>query len=319
MLLSKPKPKLMILDICGICNAQCPFCPRLHMPEDRAKGYMSEEIFEKSVAEAKRLKIKKIRLYATAEPTLHPNFDQYVFRLKEEGFHVSVSTNAYTMHKHFESLSRVDFLKYSLEGWDKESYEKYRYPLKYDRVKRNIIDFWEYVKDKEQRPQINSLFLVTTKAEVNKFYECWADYMDHINVAMLTNTVQFKDGAFVSAKNSGIEDEYFDSNHDSSQFCTYPFRVINVTFDGKLALCCEDFAAKMDIGNIQDGLDKWQNGEVMKKVRRQFLPFTEKKICQHCSVFAKPTKSAVDSIQEKVDQLPIKFKVKTDSVILLPK
>jgi len=314
LLVAKPSPSLMILDICGVCNAQCPFCPRVHMPEERAKGFMYEAIFEKAIAEAKKLNITNIRLYSTAEPTLHPDFDKYVFRLKDEGFHVSVSTNAFTMQKHFESLSQVDFLKYSLEGWDRESYEKFRYPLKYDRVRQNIIDFWDFIKEKQTRPVINSLFLVTRNANVEAFYECWSDYMDHINVALLASTVRYKDGIFISERNPLIKEEYFDSTYDSSRFCTYPFDVITVTFDGKLALCCEDFSAKMDIGNIMDGLDQWMNGEVMKSVRRQFYPFENKSVCHHCNVFSVPTSDAVISVQNKLDNLSARFRSKTDKL-----
>ena len=315
LLLMKSRPKMMILDVCGVCNAQCPFCPRVHMPEERSQGFMDEEVFEKSIAEAKKLDIKYIRLYSTAEPTLHPEFDKYVFRLKEEGFHVSVSTNAFTMQKHFESLSKVDVLKYSLEGWDKESYERFRYPLKYDRVRSNIIDFWNHIKDKKSRPIVNSLFLVTKGANVEEFYSCWADYMDHVNVGLLVNTVRYKNGTFVSDKNPMISEQYFESIYDGSKFCSYPFGVITVTFDGKLALCCEDYSAKMDIGNIQDGLEQWKNGAVMKSIRRQFYPFSQKTTCHQCNIFFYPSEQSVDSIRKRLDLLPSRFRNKTRGFI----
>ena len=72
------------------------------------------------------------------EPTLHPKFDEIVARLKREHFEVGVSTNAATLKQHMEALVELDTLQYSIEGWDAESYEKFRYPLKFERVRRNM-------------------------------------------------------------------------------------------------------------------------------------------------------------------------------------
>jgi len=139
----KPKPKEIIIDICAACNAACPFCPRLYMPEERSKGYMSLDLFKFILEEAKREGIKNIRLYSTAEPTLHPKFDEIIDLLKKDDFFVSVSTNASLLDKHLDALMKVDILQFSIEGWDKESYEKYRIPLKFDRVYANIKLFHE--------------------------------------------------------------------------------------------------------------------------------------------------------------------------------
>ena len=66
------RPRLAILDISAVCNAQCPFCPRVFMPEGRKKGFMTMELFEKCLTEIKGQGIRDVRLYATSEPTLHP-------------------------------------------------------------------------------------------------------------------------------------------------------------------------------------------------------------------------------------------------------
>src|SRR5690349_24530346 len=95
--IAAPKPSEMIIDLCATCNALCPHCPRISMPEERSKGVMAQHVLDRCLAEAKQHGIETIRLYSTAEPTLHPDFDEIVARMKREGFTVGVSTNASTL------------------------------------------------------------------------------------------------------------------------------------------------------------------------------------------------------------------------------
>ena len=68
----------IVVDISASCNARCPMCPRIYMPEERSKGFMSLELFEYSLSEAKKNGINLLRLYSTAEPTLHPDFEKII-------------------------------------------------------------------------------------------------------------------------------------------------------------------------------------------------------------------------------------------------
>ena len=166
----KPKPREIIVDICAACNASCPFCPRIYMPEERSKGYMDMDLFRFILAEAKREGIKNIRLYSTAEPTLHPKFDEIIELLKRDNFFVSVSTNASMLDRHTDTLMKVDILQYSIEGWDKESYEKYRVPLKFDKVYNNIKDFHAEKLKRETPPQDLNKSSANKKNRPEKIY-----------------------------------------------------------------------------------------------------------------------------------------------------
>ena len=296
--------EVMILDVCGACNAQCPFCPRIYMPEARAKGFMSDEVFETALSEAKNFGIKDIRLYATAEPTLHPKIDTFIDRLKSEDFHVTVSTNASTLHKHFTSLQHVDMLQYSIEGWNRESYERYRFPLKFDTVLSNISGFWTNMAALTKRPRIRCNFLVTKNVDFYSYFSCWADYVDEINVSPLMNTTRFKDGRFISEVNPVISDEYFDYDIDLSKKCSYPFNTVSVTFDGKLALCCNDFSAELELGTIKDGIKNWQKNKILDAVRKQFNSSSNKHICRDCNFFCVPKAHVNNYITEMVRSLP---------------
>lgn len=305
-----PRSTFAILDICGVCNAQCPFCPRAYMPEERAKGFMSDEVFSKCLEEIQKQQIKRVSLYATAEPTLHPKFDEFVFRLKAAGLYVIVSTNAFTLQNHFESLSTVDHLQYSIEGWDKESYEKYRFPLKFDRVVENVRGFHEYVKNKERRPFVGCNLLLTRSVNLDLFLSTWGEYVDEIGVHFLMGTTRYEEGRFITEKVAEIGDDYFEHEDRGGAVCNYPFDTVSISFDGKIALCCEDFSAEMPLGNIHDGIKVVFSSPILKQIRADFLK-GRPPVCAGCSFFYTPLASDITAVQEKVSNLnhPLKHKL----------
>jgi MoaA/NifB/PqqE/SkfB family radical SAM enzyme len=301
--LSPLHPRQMIIDLAATCNALCPFCPRIYMPPERSKGTMARHVFETCVAEARKHDVRDIRLYSTAEPTLHPDFDEHVATLKREGFVVSVSTNAATLSYHLESLASIDTLQYSIEGWDRESYEKFRYPLKFDRVKRNIVAFWEHAQKVKTRPLITSNLLLTKSTDIEAYVECWGPYVDRITVGFLMGTTRLKDGVFISELNEEIRDDYFAHEVDTTGICGYPFDVLTIAYDGKIALCCEDFAAELPLGRIEEGLEGVFQSPALKRVRRQFYAGSLD-VCSGCNFFRHPRRSDIEAAKARIAALP---------------
>jgi len=309
----KPKPKEIIIDICAACNAACPFCPRLYMPEERSKGYMSLDLFRFILEEAKREGIKNIRLYSTAEPTLHPQFDEIIDLLKKDNFFVSVSTNASLLDKHIDALMKVDILQFSIEGWDKKSYEKYRIPLKFDRVYANIKLFHKEKLKVKNSPKILTNLLLAKDTNLEKYMELWGDLIDNIQIHFMLEATTYENEKFVSKRNQKLDDEYYNFESVKENFiCGYPFNILTIAFDGKIALCCNDFSASMNIGNIKDGIMNVFNSQVLKMIRDEFYKQNLDK-CKDCSFFTKPYKDDVQNLKKEIDALDEKYKNKIDT------
>ena len=309
----KPKPKEIIIDICAACNAACPFCPRLYMPEERSKGYMSLDLFKFILEEAKREGIKNIRLYSTAEPTLHPKFDEIIDLLKKDNFFVSVSTNASLLDKHLDALMKVDILQFSIEGWDKESYEKYRIPLKFDRVYANIQLFHEEKLKASNAPKVSTNLLLTKDTNLKKYMELWGELIDNIQIHFMLEATTYENGKFVSKRNQKLNDEYYNFESVKEDFiCGYPFNILTIAFDGKIALCCNDFSASMNIGNIKDGITNIFKSQVLKSIRNEFYQQDLDK-CKDCSFFTRPYKDDVYALKKEIDTLDEKYKNKIDT------
>lgn len=292
----------IIIDISASCNAQCPFCPRMFMPKERSKGFMSLELFEQILNDAKEYGIYKLRLYSTAEPTMHPKFDQIVNIAKEKGFEISLSTNASLLDKHMDSLMKIDFLQYSIEGWDEDSYEKYRYPLKFNKTYENVKQFHEYALVKGKIPKISINLLITKKTDIKKYIQLWGNFVHGINIHFMYNPVKYENDRFVSMDISVGEDYYILDKQTKNFYCNYPFNIITVSFDGKLALCCDDFVAELGLGNIQDGIKNYLKSNKLNQVKKQFYS-QSLDICKDCSRFSVPRREDVLSIKGLIREL----------------
>lgn len=307
--LAAPRPSEMIIDLAATCNAMCPHCPRISMPEERSKGVMAAHVLDQCLAEAKQHGIRVLRLYSTAEPTLHPDFDDIVARMKREGFTVGVSTNASTLKLRQEGLAIVDTLQYSIEGWDRASYEKFRYPLKYDKVRGNIAAFWDFVQGKKTRPLITCNLLLTRSTDIEAFVACWGPFVDKITVGFLMGTTIWKDGRFVNEENPELAGDYYAHTVSEDGVCGYPFDVVTVAYDGKLALCCEDFTAELPLGTIDEGVAQVSDKAAMQSIRRQFYS-GNLDVCRGCNFFRHPYEADIAAVKARIEALPAEIKRK---------
>ena len=220
-----------------------------------------------------------------------------------------MSTNAATLKQHMEGLVELDTLQYSIEGWDPASYEKFRYPLKFDRVHRNIVAFWEFAHQRPRRPEITCNLLLTRSTDIEAFVACWGPYVDRITVGFLMGTTVYKDGAFVNQENTEIGDDYFSHDVTEEGICGYPFEVVTVAYDGKIALCCEDFTAELPLGSITDGLAKVGQNTTLHDVRKQFYS-GRLDVCRGCNFFRKPHRADVEAARSRINALPDEIKRK---------
>lgn len=127
------------------CNLKCSFCNR----EEVVAGYgklqhISLENWEKILNKLKDEPIKNIKLTGLGEPFLHPKFNQICEMVKVffPNAKLIVATNCqYTINDNFKkSLRYIDMMYLSIDGF-KESYERDRYPAKWEKLIKFLFDF----------------------------------------------------------------------------------------------------------------------------------------------------------------------------------
>ena len=292
------KPSSIRIDITAVCNAKCPFCPRIYMPEDRKKGFMEFEYYKDLLQQAKRIGVEKLKLYITSEPTLHPDFERMVDLGKTMGFQIYISTNAMTLHKHIDTFHKIDVVQFSIEGWDKESYEKYRIPLKFDQVYANM----EYYAEKSSDTgQLTSIHLpMTRQTNLEEFMLLWGQFVNQVSIDFMQPANIYSQGAMESGFSDVLTDDYYDFQlQDDSYVCFDPFEEITIGYDGKIHLCCLDFSGKYELGHADDGIGEVHMNDAIKKVRKQFYS-QNMDTCSNCSLFYKPTSRSIEEVAGQI-------------------
>ncbi len=123
-----PDERLRVsIELTNICNFTCPFCPQaykhdgatpLGAPYDRRQGRMSRDVFDRALAECKRV-ADTVELGFFGEQTLHPQYLDFVRAMRSRNFVLEVSTNvSYVTREMMDAWidARVDLVRFSLDA-----------------------------------------------------------------------------------------------------------------------------------------------------------------------------------------------------------
>ena len=127
-------PSLLVIEITSRCNAKCPYCARTQY--GMRNNDMDLKMYKTLLMDAMQCGIKRLRLYMWGEPTLHRDYIIYAAIAKEMGFHITTSTNGMVLSNQLEILNYIDMLRFSIDGYDAQFFEKCRYGLNFKKVKK---------------------------------------------------------------------------------------------------------------------------------------------------------------------------------------
>lgn len=297
-------PSQITIEISGNCNAKCPFCPRQVFEMD-LKGFMPKEIFYNIIKQIKQIPtIKTVSLAALGEPLLHPNFDEFVEYLTKLNYEVMFPTNMSLAHKHFHTLLKAKRIIYSIEGHDKESYEKLRRNLNFEQVYKNVKVLDELIKEKRSKEEHSPArllnFIITKNSEIKTHIELWGDYVDAINIRPIGHPLKWDKNlkTFIPIEIEQMQDEIFPKVEKTEKTkCTQPFELIVIRPDGKLSLCCCDTGCDLDFGDYRNLKKSFFKNKNLNKVREEFRK-NNIEICKNC------TENFVVSKDTLIESLP---------------
>ncbi len=294
------------MDFASACNAKCPFCPRQYQGHPfHNNDIMSEEVFETIFKQLKKLpKVRTLSLYAYGEPLLNKNAGKFIQKLRTlKGRTLILSTNTTNMDKFTDDLMLLDTIQFSIDGWDKESYENTRVNLKFEETIEKLKNFDAVVKERRAQglptPSRQIHCLYTKKTDLDAFVKCWSPYVDVIRFTHL-GYVPSPDMKFA---NQEIIDSSFEYKKlkDVRERCSYIMKGLTLNAAGKVTLCCDDFDQKMELGDYRN-LKKAFNNKISKQIAKGMI-FNEPNYCDRCVIeWEKPTEQ-IEEYQPNIQRL----------------
>jgi MoaA/NifB/PqqE/SkfB family radical SAM enzyme len=265
-------PEIVQIEATNICNSRCVFCPRDRML--RPQGVMSPALFGKIIDECASLGIRHVRLHNYGESFIDRQLGEKIRYAKRRGIQeVGLISNGSLVG---EEAAReivdagLDAINISVDAAGKETFERTRIGLNYDRVIANIERLLAIRTELgRSRPRLILSFVRRADStDERAFIHRWSRVADKVHITDLHNW-------------AGT----LDARSDASFPCYRPWLTFTALWDGRVSLCCADFDGRVVLGDLNESTieDVW-NAERYRAARRAHLEGSGPEICRSCDL-----------------------------------
>ena len=285
-------PFVVFVDPSDACNFKCRFCPTsdrdLMRSVERPWKQMDLELYKSLINDMSNFedKVKVLRLYKDGEPLLNKNLADMIEYAKRRGIahRIDTTTNASLLTKERglplvqAGLDRINISVYGVSNTNYKNFSGVK--LEFDRILRNVRQFYEYRADCEMLVKINGDSLNTD--EKSMFLDHFGDYTDKIYIE---HTMSCWPEYELRGVNVNQSKGIYSQEIKEVDCCPYPFYSFSVNSDGLVSVCFLDWARKMIVGDVRKRsiVEIW-NGPEMRGYREMFLRGQRKghSLCANC-------------------------------------
>lgn len=281
-------PNRIWIEPTSVCNLECVMCPQ-SMEREFSKGFMELELYRRLIDEVKHY-AHDVNLFHRGESTAHPKLAEMIAYAKEAGLNTRLHTNGTLLNlKKSEELIRagLDYVSFSFDGYDSESYEKTRVKGKYPKTLENVKEFLRLkAKWGNGTPYtIIQTMEIGLKPDQNKMElrEQFRREFDGLPIDRFTVRIPHNwSGDW--QKGWGLDDDYTP--------CTFLWYALIVCWDGKVMPCPQDFYNRIEVGDAtKNSLAEIWNGPRMREMRRQMKSREALQLepCNTCDILHRKT------------------------------
>ena len=248
------------------CNSNCIMCPytQNNLRETKIKeigSFMNPCVFYRIVKECSENN-SFIRITG-GESLLHPGFKELMRYIKDKKVASGIITNGSLLSraKAKPLLEANSAIEISVDGADKDTYERIRKGLYWESLIENITNLKKYRAELNSRSPIIVSVVNQKGVDIESVKEFWEKMVDYVIIR------KFLTWGVISDELSAdtlplLEDE-------TSGGCPYLFERITIDLDGTFRLCNYDILGKVSLGNIQEkSIKEVWNGDLLQKWRK---------------------------------------------------
>lgn len=250
-------PRIIEMEITNHCNFQCLMCKTGTGIAKRERGYMSVELFDKFLADIEG-KGCAVKFVGQGEPTLHPQFIDFVKKAKEKGITCHLTTNGSMFDEEYmKNLieSGLDSVKFSFQGVTAEGYSTLRRKNDFESLLQKIERLYQ-LRGEGMFPfiTIGTSFTSETEEEISSFRRRCEQFCDKIEVGV--TTLEYIDLSQITNEQTKEYLNQMKQNQSQNirryKCCHQVFDVITVHWNGNICACCADNDEEMVLGNLRD-------------------------------------------------------------------
>ena len=258
------RPKYIQMETVTKCNAKCPFCPQNEIVRDPAK--MPTEMWQKIVDDTRGWGIT-YRPFLTNEPFVDNRMPEIVRYIKENDptARVEFNTNGELMT---EKLSRelleagVDIMRFSIDGFSRETYEPSRIGINYDKVMERtqiFLDLWDQggYRDKVFT-ELRMIEVPENKHEIEDYKAFWGPKCSEVLITHMYQwpwTGQKREDVVMKPCLKILDEMFFYTNGNATICCwdVHERAVVGNVNEQSVSEIWESYAAKCMRSTLDDG------------------------------------------------------------------
>lgn len=271
------KPITADIFLNSACNNKCPYCTYARYKQ-RSSSYMTFEAFKDNITILLENGVKGVILTGGGEPTISPDFDKITKYLEKNSIPYGINTN-FNVFKEI----KPNYLKISLDGYDRESYQKARGVDRYDTVIANIKNYLTFKKMFNINTSVGLQTVATDVVDAIKFYETHKGLdVDYFNIRPMESTCgEYYQEAHAANERIAILSYLQELNKLDSRVCiNYKWHEVKTQFDkcyanfsqiainenSEVMYCCHkpyEIIGRLDDKDIWEKREKFQTNMQM--------------------------------------------------------
>ncbi len=268
------------LEFCSACNLRCSFCS---LDSTLRAGVMSPDLLQHvldEIADHDRYRVHVLNLHHSGDVLLHPRFPEMLERIARAKAadprfpYVNLLTSAtHLTGEKAEALlesGAADWIRFSVDGGNREDFERIRVRARWDDVLGNINAFLDAAQRRGKRlrtglisvfdrpdPELAPEFVTLTQRVTNYMPRPPHNWIGKTDVGVPRRQVQ------------------------PQGLCAFVLFQVVVLVDGRVTLCCNDLNAEGVIGDLRErslheivrGPERAAVIQAMRENRRRDLAF----------------------------------------------
>lgn len=276
-------PKMVVLSLTYVCNAQCPGCPyTISSIREQYKDYnfIADDLFYKIADECAEYH-SYIRFTGGGEPMLHPHAVEFMEYAKSKGARIGLITNGSMFNAENARrilAAQVDMVEFSVDACDEKNYSRVRKGLDFNHLLRNVEMMVRLRNELGSSTRIIASAINQEGIDLNAVEAFWKERVDYVQLR------KFLTWGFGDTTKSGDPIAYLPKEQKIP--CPWLFERLNVDSKGKVTLCGYDIPFKYDYGDVtKDSIkDIWHNDK-FETIRKLHLSGDRDKIdiCRTCT------------------------------------
>ena len=276
-------PIRMWIEPTNTCNLRCVMCPQSSERKFK-RGFMEFSLFKKIIDEAKHF-VYDVNLHHSGESLLHPEILDMVRYTKEAGIYTRLHTNATVLDEETAQGildAGLDFLSFSFDGYDKETYEGIRRGANFEKTLDNILNFLRLKKTLgTQRPfTIFEVINFSEKTDDTASRQAFTQQFENLPLDKFVLKEPHNWGGLYDAGGNPLHPEKYCA-------CTFPWYALVVFWNGNVSPCPQDWFNDLCMGNLKESSIKevWHGKPLVNlREKMKYKKFQDLNPCASCDL-----------------------------------